>query len=64
MSLGAGQLLRMTTQFRALLGHKLFIVIVFYKNILCFENASSSCRVVNLKFPISGANRAPKVRDI
>ena len=26
-------------------------VIVFYKNMLCFEGASSSCRVVNLKLP-------------
>ena len=37
------------TQFRTLLGHKLFIVILFYKNILCFEGASSSFHVVNLK---------------
>ena len=29
--------------------HKLFIVIVFYKNTLCFECASTSCRVANLK---------------
>ena len=28
--------------------HKLFIVIVFYKNIFCFEGAPSSYRVANL----------------
>ena len=41
----------MTTQFRHFRDHKLFMGIFFYKNILCFEGASSSCRVANLKLP-------------
>ena len=47
----------MTTYLRILLGHKLFIVIVFYKNLLYSDNTSSSCRVVNLKVPNSLSHR-------
>ena len=43
----------MTTQFRTHLRPQIFIGIVFYTNILCFEGASSSCRVANLKLPIN-----------
>ena len=39
----------MTRSSEHFVDHKLFIVIVFYKNILCLQGASSSCRVLNLK---------------
>ena len=54
----------MTTQFRTFLGdHKLF-VIVLYKNILCFEGASSSCRVTNLKLPIDTVDKTEIIQVV
>ena len=43
--------LGMATHLRIPWDHKLFMAVVFYKNIFCYEAASSSCSVVNLKVP-------------
>ena len=37
------------------------MAVVFYENIFCYEAASSSCRVVNLKVPINSESNGEAI---